>query len=41
LNKKRLKVQKKNKEVLSIQGYVKLYNGITPLTISLEAFERG
>jgi hypothetical protein len=41
LNKKRLKVQKKNKEVLSIQGYVKLYNGITPLTTSLGAFERG
>ena len=30
LNKKRLKVQKRNREVLSIQGYVKLYNGITP-----------
>ena len=41
LNKKRLKVQKKNKEVLSIQGYVKLYHGITPLTTSLGAFERG
>ena len=41
LNKKRLRVQKKNKEVLSIQGYVKLYNGITPLTTSLGAFERG
>ena len=41
LNKKKLKVQKKNKEVLSIQGYVKLYNRITPLTTSLGAFERG
>ena len=41
LNKKRLKVQKRNKEVLSIQGYVKLYNGITPLTTFLGAFERG
>ena len=41
LNKKKLNVQKKNKEVLSIQGYVKLYNGITPLTTSLGAFERG
>ena len=40
LNKKRLKVQK-NKEVLSIHGYVKLYNGITLLTTSLGAFERG
>jgi hypothetical protein len=41
LDKKRLKVQKKNKEVLSIQGYIKLYNGITPLTTFLGAFERG
>ena len=41
LNKKKQKVQKKNKEVLSIQGYVKLYNGITPLTTSLGVFERG
>ena len=41
LNKKRLEVQKRNREVLSIQGYVKLYNGITPWTTSLEAFERG
>jgi hypothetical protein len=41
LNKKKLKVQRKNKEVLSIQGYVTLYNGITPLTTSLGAFERG
>ena len=40
LDKKRLKVQKKNKEVLSIQGYVKLYNEITLLTIFLGAFER-
>ena len=41
LNKKRLKVQKRNKEVLSIQGYIKLYNGIISLTTSLGAFERG
>ena len=41
LNKKRLEVQKRNMEVLSIQGYIKLYNGITPLTTSLEVFERG
>ena len=41
LNKKRLKVQKKNKEVLSIEGYVKLYNGITPLITFLGAFKRG
>ena len=41
LNKKRLKVQKRNREVLSTQGYIKLYNGITPLTTPLEAFERG
>ena len=41
LNKKRLEVQKRNKEVLSTQGYIKLYNRITPLTTSLEAFERG
>ena len=27
--------------MLSIQDYVKLYNGITSLTISLGAFERG
>jgi hypothetical protein len=40
LNKKKLKVQKKNKKMLSIQGYAKLFNGITPLTTSLEAFER-
>jgi hypothetical protein len=40
LNKKKLKVQKK-KEVLSIQGYTKLYNGIIPLTTSLGVSKEG
>jgi hypothetical protein len=39
LNKKKLKVQKK--EVLSIQGYAKLYNGIIPLTTSLGVSKEG
>jgi hypothetical protein len=40
LNKK-WKVQKMNRKVLSIQGYDKLFNGITPLIISLGVFEKG
>jgi hypothetical protein len=40
LNKK-LKAQKKKKEMLSIQGYAKLYNGIMPLTTSLGVSEEG
>jgi hypothetical protein len=42
LNKKKLKVQKKKKkEVLSIQGYAKLYNRIIPLITSLGVSEEG
>jgi hypothetical protein len=41
LNKKKLKVQKKKKEVLSIQAYAKLYNGIILLTTSLGVSEEG
>jgi hypothetical protein len=36
--KKKLKIKKK-KKVLSIQDYAKPFNGITPLTTSLEASE--
>jgi hypothetical protein len=38
LKKKKLKVKKK-KKVLSIRDYAKPFNGITPLTTSLEAFD--
>jgi hypothetical protein len=39
LKKKKLKIKKKKKKVLSIQDYAKPFNGITPLTTSLEASE--